>query len=34
MSAYISLKQLKDGYKNLLQIKHDFYGGSKVDNAF
>ena len=25
---------MKDGYKGLLQLKHDYYGGSKVDNAF
>ena len=24
---------LKDGYKNLLQLKHGFYGSTKVDNA-
>ena len=23
---------LKDGYKSLLQLKHDFYNGAKVDN--
>ena len=24
----------KDEHKSLLQLRHDFYGGSKVDNTF
>ena len=30
----VQFNNLKDGYKSLLQLKHDFYGGSKVDSAF